>query len=53
MILQARKPVISILLGQITRTVRGRHGWFTLAMLEGRHRSTGGNALRAAVLGAK
>jgi len=42
----------SILLGQITRTVRGGMDGSTLAMLEGRHRSTGGNALRAAVLGA-
>ena len=40
------------LLGQITRTSpRGLEG-SSLAMLEGRHRAAGGNALRAAVLGA-
>jgi predicted membrane protein (TIGR00267 family) len=40
------------LLGQITRTTsRGMEGSL-LAQLEGRHRTTGGNALRAAVLGA-
>ncbi len=42
----------SIVLGQLRRTVRGGMEGSTLAMLEGRHRSTGGNALRAAVLGA-
>ncbi|GAP14679.1 uncharacterized membrane protein [Longilinea arvoryzae] len=42
----------SILLGQLRRGVRGGMEGSTLAMLEGRHRSTGGNALRAAVLGA-
>jgi vacuolar iron transporter family protein len=42
----------SRLLGQITRTApRGMEG-SSLAQLEGRHRATGGNALRAAVLGA-
>ena len=40
------------LLGQITRSApRGMEG-SALAQLEGRHRATGGNALRAAVLGA-
>lgn len=42
----------SIVLGQIRRSVRGGMEGSTLALLEGRHRSTGGNALRAAVLGA-
>ena len=42
----------SRLLGQITRSApRGMEG-SALAQLEGRHRATGGNALRAAVLGA-
>jgi len=40
------------LINQITRTVRGGLEGGTLAQLEGRHRSAGGNALRAAVLGA-
>jgi VIT1/CCC1 family predicted Fe2+/Mn2+ transporter len=41
------------LLYQITRsTVRGGLEGGALAQLEGRHRATGGNALRAAVLGA-
>lgn len=44
----------SIVLGQIRKTARGGGGMegSALAALEGRHRSTGGNALRAAVLGA-
>lgn len=42
----------SIVLGQIRKTVRGGMEGSALAALEGRHRSTGGNALRAAVLGA-
>jgi VIT1/CCC1 family predicted Fe2+/Mn2+ transporter len=42
----------SIVLGQISKTVRGGMEGSALALLEGRHRSTGGNALRAAVLGA-
>lgn len=40
------------LLTQITSTVRGGIAGGVLAQLEGRHRSAGGNALRAAVLGA-
>jgi VIT1/CCC1 family predicted Fe2+/Mn2+ transporter len=40
------------LLGQITRTTPGGMSGSTLAQLEGRHRAGGGNALRAAVLGA-
>ena len=43
----------NFLLGQIARTAtRGGMEGSALAQLEGRHRSTGGNALRAAVLGA-
>jgi VIT1/CCC1 family predicted Fe2+/Mn2+ transporter len=40
------------LVNQITRTMRGGFEGGALAQLEGRHRATGGNALRAAVLGA-
>jgi VIT1/CCC1 family predicted Fe2+/Mn2+ transporter/rubrerythrin len=40
------------LLASITQTQRGGMEGGALAVLEGRHRSTGGNALRAAVLGA-
>jgi VIT1/CCC1 family predicted Fe2+/Mn2+ transporter len=40
------------LLTQITSSVRGGIEGGVLAQLEGRHRSAGGNALRAAVLGA-
>lgn len=40
------------LLAQITSTVRGGMEGGVLAQIEGRHRSAGGNALRAAVLGA-
>ena len=42
----------SRLLSQITRGTRGGFEGSVLAQLEGRHRATGGNALRAAVLGA-
>lgn len=42
----------SRLMGVITRTVRGGVEGGVLMQLEGRHRSTGGNALRAAVMGA-
>ncbi len=42
----------SRLLRQVTGSVRGGIEGGMLARLEGRHRSTGGNALRAAVLGA-
>ncbi len=40
------------LISQITASIGGGMEGSALAMLEGRHRSTGGNALRAAVLGA-
>jgi VIT1/CCC1 family predicted Fe2+/Mn2+ transporter len=40
------------MLSQITQTLRGGIEGGALAQLEGRHRGTGGNALRAAVLGA-
>jgi VIT1/CCC1 family predicted Fe2+/Mn2+ transporter len=40
------------LLGQIVRTITGGMEGGQLAQLEGRHRAAGGNALRAAVLGA-
>lgn len=42
----------AMMINQITRSMRGGMEGGALAMLEGRHRSTGGNALRAAVLGA-
>jgi VIT1/CCC1 family predicted Fe2+/Mn2+ transporter len=42
----------AFLIGQIVRTMRGGFEGGTLAVLEGRHRAGGGNALRAAVLGA-
>ena len=42
----------SRLLNQITGGMRGGLSGSALAMLEGRHRSGGGNSLRAAVLGA-
>ena len=42
----------SRLINQITGSMRGGMSGSSLAMLEGRHRSTGGNSLRAAVLGA-
>jgi VIT1/CCC1 family predicted Fe2+/Mn2+ transporter len=42
----------SIVLNQLRRSVRGGIPGSVVAQLEGRHRSTGGNALRAAVLGA-
>ncbi len=42
----------ALLLGTITQTMRGGMEGAALAQLEGRHRSAGGNALRAAVLGA-
>lgn len=40
------------LLNQIGQTTRGGLGGSALAQIEGRHRMSGGNALRAAVLGA-
>ncbi len=42
----------AMMITQITRSLRGGMEGGALALLEGRHRSTGGNALRAAVLGA-
>jgi VIT1/CCC1 family predicted Fe2+/Mn2+ transporter len=42
----------SRLINQITGGMKGGMSGSSLAMLEGRHRSTGGNSLRAAVLGA-
>lgn len=42
----------SLLLSQLTNTVKGGVEGSTVAQLEGRHRGSGGNALRAAVLGA-
>lgn len=42
----------AMLITQITHSLKGGMEGGALAMLEGRHRSTGGNALRAAVLGA-
>ena len=50
--MSAEEQSHSRLLSQITSTVRGGIEGGVLAQLEGRHRSTGGNALRAAVLGA-
>lgn len=41
-----------LLLGTLSRTVRGGMQGDALAQMEGRHRGAGGNALRAAVLGA-
>lgn len=41
-----------LLLGTLSRTLRGGIQGDALAQMEGRHRSAGGNALRAAVLGA-
>ncbi len=42
----------AMLISQITSSLRGGMEGGAVATLEGRHRSTGGNALRAAVLGA-
>lgn len=42
----------AMMISQITRSLRGGMEGSSLALLEGRHRSAGGNALRAAVLGA-
>lgn len=50
--MQSDESSHAFLITQITRTVRGGMEGGTLARLEGRHRSAGGNALRAAVLGA-
>ncbi len=48
----AEEQTHSMLLSTITRTMRGGFAGGALAQMEGRHRSAGGNALRAAVLGA-
>lgn len=50
--MSAQEQSHSRLLTQITATVRGGMEGGVLAQIEGRHRSAGGNALRAAVLGA-
>jgi len=50
--MQRQEVSHSRLMGQITSTLRGGIEGGALAQLEGRHRSAGGNALRAAVLGA-
>lgn len=42
----------AVLLRQIGKTIRGGMEGAALARIEGRHRAAGGNALRAAVLGA-
>ncbi len=48
----AQEKSHAMLLRTISRTTRGGLEGAALAQLEGRHRSAGGNALRAAVLGA-
>jgi vacuolar iron transporter family protein len=50
--LRADEQTHGRVLGQIARTMRGGLEGSVLAQVEGRHRGTGGNALRAAVLGA-
>lgn len=50
--MQSQEKSHARLLDQITGTVQGGISGGVLMQLEGRHRSTGGNALRAAVLGA-
>jgi vacuolar iron transporter family protein len=50
--MQSQERSHARLLDQITGTVTGGLSGGVLMQLEGRHRSTGGNALRAAVLGA-
>lgn len=50
--MQAQEQSHGRLLNIITGSVRGGLSGGTVMQLEGRHRSTGGNALRAAVLGA-
>lgn len=50
--MQAQEQSHGRLLEQITGTVQGGIAGGVLMQLEGRHRSAGGNALRAAVLGA-
>ncbi|MBX3011772.1 MAG: VIT1/CCC1 transporter family protein [Caldilineaceae bacterium] len=50
--MQAQERSHARLLRQISRTTTGGMAGAALAQIEGRHRSAGGNALRAAVLGA-
>jgi vacuolar iron transporter family protein len=50
--MQSQEKSHARLLDQITGTVQGGLSGGVLMQLEGRHRSAGGNALRAAVLGA-
>ncbi len=50
--MQSQEKSHARLLTQITSVVQGGLAGGVLMQLEGRHRSTGGNALRAAVLGA-
>lgn len=50
--MQAQERSHARLLRQISRTTTGGLEGAALAQIEGRHRSAGGNALRAAVLGA-
>ncbi|NTW44592.1 MAG: rubrerythrin family protein [Anaerolineaceae bacterium] len=50
--MKAAEDSHAFLVTQITSSVRGGIEGGVLAQLEGRHRSAGGNALRAAVLGA-
>jgi vacuolar iron transporter family protein len=50
--MQAQEKSHEKLLSQITGSITGGMSGGVLMQLEGRHRSTGGNALRAAVLGA-
>ncbi len=50
--MQAQEQSHGRLLDQITGTISGGMSGGVLMQLEGRHRSAGGNALRAAVLGA-
>ncbi len=48
----AQEKSHAFLMNEISSDVQGGVGGGTLARMEGRHRSAGGNALRAAVLGA-
>ena len=50
--MQVQEQSHSFLINQIVHTSKGGLSGPALAQLEGRHRSTGGNSLRAAVLGA-
>jgi len=50
--MQSEEQSHSMLINQITGSLKGGLSGAAVAQLEGRHRSTGGNSLRAAVLGA-